>query len=278
MQFFTDNCPYVPDLFTPLTDTLTHRTPIVMSEQPTVYETFIAPIMDMNPFLMLHILSPFVYMGFVYLITRTISPCPNSGIMKFARKYHNVGLSILSAAMLGIVIIGSLYDQKFDDIHSTICKPHSDHNDWIVLAGTIFLYSKYLEWGDTLFLHLSGKPISMLQYTHHMSTALLVYVVTIDGVIVPATPTFLGINCLVHIPMYWYFAFPRGSLYPFRRMITQSQIVQHVICIAFTGYSFVADDCSDGFVGRVFIVVMYSMYLIFFTQFYIVSYMKKKTD
>jgi hypothetical protein len=180
--------------------------------------------------------------------------------------------------MLGMVIIGSLYDQKFDDIHSTICKPYSDHNDWIVLAVTIFLYSKYLEWGDTLFLHLSGKPISMLQYTHHMSTALFVYVGSIDGVIMPLTPILMGINCLVHIPMYWYFAFPRGSLYPFRQMITQAQIVQHLICLASIGYSFVADDCLDVFVVRVFGVVMYSMYLIYFAQFYISSYLKKKTD
>lgn len=40
---------------------------------------------------------------------------------------------------------------------------------------TFFLWSKYWEWLDTLFLHLSGKPISQLQYTHHMSTAMLVY-------------------------------------------------------------------------------------------------------
>jgi hypothetical protein len=278
MTFFTDNCPYVPDLFTPLTDTLTHHTPIAITEQPSFYETFVAPIMDMNPFLMIHILSPFMYMGFVALITRIITPCPNSGIMKFARKYHNIVLSVLSAAMMGMTIVGSLYDRKMWAIHSIICKSHSDHNDWIILVATIFLYSKYLEWGDTLFLHLSGKPISMLQYTHHMSTAIFVYVSSIGAVIMPLAHVCMGINCLVHIPMYWYFAFPRGSLYPFRRMITQSQLIQHAICLACFGYSFFANDCSDAFVGRVFGMTMYTMYLIYFAQFYIVSYLKKKTN
>jgi len=65
--------------------------------------------------------------------------------MKSARKYHNIGLFVLSIAMLGGTIIGTLYDKKFSGYHSAICKPYSPQNDWIVITSTVFIYSKYIE-------------------------------------------------------------------------------------------------------------------------------------
>jgi len=151
MTFFADYCPDVSTLFISTIDSLIHHTPINTPEQPTIFESVIAPIADLNPILMFHILSPLLYMGFVALITRILSPCPKSGIMKFERKYHNVVLSLLSAAMLGGTIIGTLYDQKFSGIHTAICKPYSPQNDWIIFTSTVFLFSKYLEWGIHCF-------------------------------------------------------------------------------------------------------------------------------
>lgn len=268
--------PSIIEFFTPLTDTLVHDVPIENYGQPTMYETFIAPFVAMNPFLMFHVLSPFLYMGFVNIITQILAPCPNSGVVLFARKCHNIILSVLSAIMLGMCLHESILDGKIWGIHTIICKPYAPTNDWMVLAGSLFLYSKYLEWGDTLFLHLGGKPISMLQYTHHMTTSIFVYICKINNVVMPMGHIFMLTNCFVHVPMYWYFAFPHGFLYPYRRFITQIQIVQHIFCIATTIYSFVLDDCNNGFIGRCTALSLYTLYLVYFAQFYIRSYLKKK--
>lgn len=98
----------------------------------------------------------------------------------------------------------------------------------IVLEWTAwaFYWSKYWEWLDTAFLILSDREISWLQYTHHMSTALLTYV-NINPFISSIALVTIFTNTLVHTFMYWYFAFSKGVLRPYRRLITVSQTVQH---------------------------------------------------
>ncbi len=136
----------------------------------------------------------------------------------------------------------------------------------------MFLWSKYVEWGDTLFLHLSGKPITMLQYTHHMSTAILTYVAFDRTIISPHLLVFIGSNTLVHIPMYWYFAFPKGFLYKYRKLITQSQIVQHIGCLATIIYTSSIENCEQAEYVNAFGFAMYSMYLFYFSMFYLRTY------
>jgi len=109
-----------------------------------------------------------------------------------------------------------------------------------------------------------------------MSTTLFGYISSINTVISPLGSIVIGINCLVHIPMYWYFAFPQGFLYPYRQFITRIQIIQHVIAITCAGYSFMANDCDDLFVSRAFGLALYIMYLAYFAQFYIIAYLKKE--
>jgi len=138
----------------------------------------------------------------------------------------------------------------------------------------VFLYSKYLEWLDTVFLHLSGKRISMLQYTHHMTTVVTLYVNFMDYVS-PCIIVPMGLNCLVHIPMYWYFAFPKGFLYKYRMLITRSQIIQHILVIISAIYTYIMDNCEQNKYGNIIGLLMYFMYLFYFTVFYINSYLKK---
>ena len=126
----------------------------------------------------INIISPFLYIIFVNRITKLI-PCPKSTTMKIIRKYHNINLSILSFIMLVGFTIGNYQTDKLSSLNNLLCKPYSN-NSYIIISANMFLYSKYLEWGDTLFLHLSGKSISMLQYTHHMTTAFLMYANIID--------------------------------------------------------------------------------------------------
>lgn len=222
----------------------------------------------------IHLSSPLLYVGYVYVLQKLPS-CPNNSLMKFCRTAHNINLSLLSAAMFILYFIGQVQVDKINTLDDLLCKPY-EYNWYVNMAGYAFLYSKYIEWGDTLFLQLSGKPISMLQYTHHMSTAILTYVGFTMTEISPNAFVFLATNTFVHTPMYWYFAYPKGWLHKYRRMITQSQIVQHIICITTLIYTKSrGEDCIQSKYANELALALYSMYLFYFVSFY---FSNKKTD
>ena len=224
----------------------------------------------------LHLSSPLIYMMFVYLV-QFMPPMPMNYYMMFFRKWHNLNLSVYSFLMFVGITVGQFQTGKFDSLDALLCKPYGDN--WLVdYSVRAFLYTKYLEWGDTLFLQLSGKPISMLQYTHHMTTAILVYFQMKDGFISPHMYVFQSLNCVVHVFMYWYFAYPHGFLHRYRKLITTSQIVQHVICLTTIIYTLSIENCSQNKWGNELGLVMYSMYLFYFTAFYWKSYSSKKIE
>lgn len=220
---------------------------------------------------MIHSLSPLIYMGYVEII-RYIIPCPNSELMKYFRKIYNLFMSILSLFMFFGIIIANYQMNKFDSLDCLLCSSYE--NNFIANISTkLFLYSKYLEWLDTLFLQLSGKYISNLQYTHHMSTAFLTYH-NISEFISPHIFIFMSINCLVHVFMYLYYAYPNSILKKYRKLITQSQIIQHILCLLTIIYVHVRNDCPQNGYGNEMGLLLYSMYLFYFVKFYISQYIK----
>jgi len=221
-----------------------------------------------------HLLSPITYYGFVIIIKKYITPCPESTIMKKIRKIHNIFLSILSAIMLILLTIGTYQESKFSSIYSLYCDSFNN-NEIVILSTSLFLYSKYIEWGDTLFLQLSGKKISMLQLTHHASTGILSYL-NYRPTISPCSFIPQGLNCFVHIPMYWYFAYPKGFLFKFRKSITKIQIYQHIIIVFSCIYTiFINPECKQNYYGIRLGLALYLMYFVFFMEFYIRNYIKK---
>lgn len=218
----------------------------------------------------IHLASPLIYAGFVYCLQQ-LPQIPDSSTMAFFRRIHNINLSVGSGIMLLLAIIGQYQECKFDSLDAFLCDSYNE-NSIMYLAGKMFLWSKYVEWGDTLFLHLSGKPITMLQYTHHMSTAILTYVALDRTIISPYALIFIGSNTLVHIPMYWYFAFPKGFLHKYRKLITQSQIIQHIGCLATIVYTSSIDNCEQAEYVNAFGFALYSMYLFYFSLFYLQTY------
>lgn len=232
-----------------------------------------------------NLLSPFMYMLFVKSFDY-IQPCPKSETMKICRFYHNIGLAIASLIMFIITIYGSQQSNKFESLDALICHPYNNngftifdkHYSWVLIGTTMFLYSKYWEWLDTLFLHLSGKPISTLQYSHHMTTGFGCTVGSLLGFTNGYGTISMGLNCFIHIPMYWYFAYPRGMMKPFRKFITQIQILQHILCIGATVYAIMRENCTINPYSNEIILGMYVMYLFYFSMFYISSYSKQKNN
>lgn len=228
---------------------------------------------------LLHMLSPLLYVALVKLMVTYVQPCPGNATMLWIRQIHNLGLSFASGVMLAMCIwtvYGDTYKRL--SLDNFVCRPHRD--SYVLLVYTrMFLYSKYWEWADTVFLHLGGRSISWLQYTHHMSTALLL-ASNMSDVILPAIAVFAGLNCFVHMPMYWYFAYPRGVLRRVLPWITGAQIVQHVLCFACAAYisvrSWTSSSCYNGTRrGDVLGVGLYCMYLVFFCVFYTHRFAKR---
>ena len=217
----------------------------------------------------IHNLSPLIYSIYVRLIMNIV-PIPNSNRMKILRLVYNLYMSLLSFVMLCGIIIGTYETNKFDNLYNFICTSY-DNNYNSVFYMNIFLYSKYIEYFDTLFLVLSGKSISWLQYTHHGTTALLMYNNIIPS-LSPYLSLFVMMNCFVHIPMYWYFAYPHGFLYQYRQFITVIQIVQHVISVIVLTTTFYIDDCTQNYIGHIMGTLLYGMYLLFFVVFYLKKY------
>tara|TARA_B100001093_G_scaffold519550_1_gene609075 strand:- start:712 stop:1287 length:576 start_codon:yes stop_codon:yes gene_type:complete len=189
--------------------------------------------------------------------------------MQKFRKIHNITLSILSLLMLCGIVYSNYITNKLFSFNNLLCLSYLNNNNIFNLTTHIFLYSKYLEWLDTLFLHLSNKSISTLQYTHHMTTAFLMYVNMNNSHLF----IFISTNCLVHIPMYWYFAYPNGILNKFRKLITKIQIFQHIICLTTILYTFNLKNCDINKFGNSIGLLLYLMYLFYFVQFYIKKYL-----
>ncbi len=224
----------------------------------------------------IHLISPVIYIIFIEAI-KFASPCPNSKFMINCRKYHNINLSFLSFIILCGISYSTYIDNKFSSFHNLACLPYSQKNYIAIFSSKLFLYSKYIEWLDTLFIHLSNRKITMLQYTHHMTTAFLTYL-NMDEFMSASyfIPTFL--NTFVHIFMYLYFAFPKGVLFKFRSLITKIQIIQHVICLTAICYVlFYATSCNTQTkYGASFGLLLYGIYLYYFLEFYISNYLIKK--
>ena len=72
--------------------------------------------------------------------------------------------------------------------------------------------------------------------------------------------------------MYWYFAYPDGFLKKYRKMITQSQIVQHLVCIATIVYTSTIEDCQQAEYTNQLGFCLYMMYLFYFGLFYVSTY------
>jgi len=220
---------------------------------------------------LLHSISPLLYMAYVQYI-RTIPPCPDSINMKVARYFHNSFMALISGLMFMMITIGNAQMDKFSSIESLICKSYG--NNWMAYKGSeLFLWSKYMEWIDTLFLQLSGKPITDLHYTHHMSTAILMYY-NMTPYLTHSMYVFMGSNTLVHVFMYWYYADSYGWLHTYRKWITRGQILQHVFCLITIYATNILGEqqCKQNVYGNVLAFSLYHMYLIYFMVFYLKKY------
>jgi len=201
-----------------------------------------------------------------------IPPIPNSLSMKYYRKLHNIGMSVLSAIMFIGITYGTYTQGKFSSITELACKPY-EKNFILETSVYTFYFSKYIEWGDSLFIHLSGNKISMLHYSHHITTAIFVYS-NIEEYISPGIYFPVSMNCLVHIPMYWYFAYPKGFLSNHKKLITITQISQFILGVIGIIIALKEENCKQNKYGSEIGLVLYSIYVYHFSLYFNRAYLK----
>ena len=236
----------------------------------------------MVSFSIFHFFSPLFYFLFVYSfslipidILTIISSCPS---LIRIRKIYNISLSVLSFFMMLGISISAVESNKLFSFHDMVCKPFTP-SFTLSLSTQIFLYSKYVEWIDSFFLHVAGKKISALQYYHHMSTGFLFYLNIENDYISPYVLIGMFLNSFIHIFMYWYFAFPKGILLQHRRKITQFQIFQHISCFVSILYAMShAQNCVQNSLSNVVGLFLYSFYLLSFGHFYLNKYIHPSNE
>jgi len=197
---------------------------------------------------------------------------------------HNFFLSGLSLLML----VGMLYEvfqvfisTKFD-IECLLCDPHKKlavgrQVGWFY----IFYLSKFYELLDTVIICLKKRPIIFLHIYHHCITLVLVFVMLHNEVAVQWIS--MTANCLVHVPMYYYYAMSSmGYEIWWKKYITMLQITQFIIDIAANSigfaYHFTGHNCSGSLNSWIFGQLVLLSFLVLFMQFFQSTYKKTAGD
>jgi len=199
----------------------------------------------------------------------------NKQLCKKIMGYYNVIMSVFSLVCAAIMIycMANLKDGiyavgHFDD--ALVGKIYSN-------VVYIFYISKYIEFLDTYFLLLCGRPVIWLQYLHHIGAPLdmgLVYHWKVEGAWI-----FVAFNGIIHTFMYYYYAccimkwnFPLP-----KKFITWIQLIQFVSGHLVLGvYMFVEDYWNNDAKRFVFLFTnaYVFMNLLMFINFYRNTYIK----
>lgn len=158
---------------------------------------------------------------------------------------------------------------------------------WVIL----FIYSKLVEFGDTVFILLRKRPLIFLHYYHHLETCFVSFLAMAYRPLATAR-YFITINYSVHTLMYSYYAISPMVKPPklIAMTITTLQTLQMFVCLAFTlGALFMNSSCTtyglpQGMAGtnQTTLYVMLATYLIYsvmFSNYFYQSYFgaKKRT-
>eukprot|EP00121_Abeoforma_whisleri_P005883 Awhi_evm2s5336 len=188
---------------------------------------------------------------------------------------HNMFMSFLSLIMLVGIIAGAIQYNRFSSVTTFGCRRTTDIQPGLLqFSMYIFYLSKMLEFIDTALLVLNGKNLIWLHKIHHLTTMSLVWHAM--KVNAPSEIACAGLNCFVHVIMYFHFASPMKAL---RSSITATQIGQFLIVLGvliYEVYQRVVHEspCQGTPLSEFHGIAMYGLYLGMFLNFFIQQYLK----
>ncbi|XP_045817841.1 elongation of fatty acids protein 3-like [Trifolium pratense] len=227
-------------------------------------------------------LSIATYLSLTFLLLFPLPPFPPHFLKPFTA-LHNLTLSILSLTMAIGTSLTILTHTP--NLHSTICFPiHTPPTGPLFFWAYIFYLSKFLEFIDTLFIILSRsiKRLSFLHVYHHSTVPIMCYLWLNSSQ--SLFPIALLTNSSVHVIMYsYYFLTAVGIRPPWKRAVTDCQIVQFVFSFAVSGvmlyYHFGSGGGGGGCSGMkawCFNAVFNASLLVLFLDFHLKSYANSK--
>eukprot|EP00906_Rhabdomonas_costata_P005568 RCo008324 len=153
----------------------------------------------------------------------------------------------------------------------------------IGVVMTAFLFSKIAELLDTAFLVLQRKPVTFLQWYHHLSVLLVSWYAY--AIAAPTSVIFATVNYTVHAVMYFYFGLSQYTkqLGFMRQPITSLQLLQMVLGVILVGLAAYFDlgqsSCTSVYRHSYYYHAtggMYLSYLILFAKLYYDSYIARR--
>ena len=153
--------------------------------------------------------------------------------LKYIVAFHNFFLCGLSLIML-VGTLDAIVDIYFktpknDKILTLFCdEKHMMTKGLNTFWFYIFYLSKFYELFDTIIIVLKKNQLIFLHVYHHCITIVLVYLMLEQDVAVKWLS--VAANCLVHIPMYYYYGMSSlGFQIWWKKYITKLQIIQFII-------------------------------------------------
>ena len=238
----------------------------------------VSPWLEENWTLSIYISA--VYVALVFLGKRWMRDRPayslrrplamwNTGLMVFSVLGF---LALFPPVARSVIQNGFLHSVCHDNLFST--SPQT------ALWGTLFLFSKPLEFGDTFFIILRKTPLNFLHWYHHIS----VFIYSAYGI----TPFnalsnwFGAANLLVHSVMYSYYTL-KATGFHIPRAVAQSvtvlQLVQFVLGLTVIASGLVQKNSGVECEGiyRLFYagVALYMSYLVLFLNFFYQRYVRR---
>jgi len=171
---------------------------------------------------------------------------------KLAMQIWNFLLTLLSVAMFAVLSTSVFADMLnySNPVYYVSCLPGGSLTVGLVpYAAIAFMFSKYLELVDTLFLILKKKEVIFLHWYHHATV--LVYSWFSVILMYPPANIFGIVNSFVHCVMYSYYFIASFGVRPWwGKYVTRIQLAQMVVGILTTtswAYYYYLSDLPCGF-------------------------------
>ena len=187
------------------------------------------------------------------------------------RLLWNLALSLFSLICVSRVVPALLLSFVREGFVATVCAPPELGlgNGAAGLWNWLFVMSKLVELGDTSFLVLGRKPLTLLHTWHHAS----VLVWACQQYVACSGPAvlFVAMNAVVHTPMYLYFAavefLPSHGMRSFAMTITTIQTTQMFLGLLITAIAACTPSCAFSSGSAAFSAAIYLSYLVLFLRF-----------
>ncbi len=194
----------------------------------------------------------------------------------------NTCLAIFSiAAFVQFAPGGTVYSLAKGGFVYSVCSVEPFSTPKLTFWMAIFIVSKFIEFGDTIFLVLRKAPLTFLHVYHHLSVAVYSWFGGRDKNSIGHW--FITMNLAVHSIMYTYFALKGlGVNVPsiVAKAITSLQLVQFAVGLACVLVATVrlwrGEGCNSTMASALFGLVIYLSYLMLFTNFFYHRYIKPK--